>query len=449
MPVELVQDFAWVGILLLIGYFLRSKIRLFQKLFIPASVLGGLVGLLLSKQVLGRFCPFSIDLTPNIGSLATVFLAIVFTTQFLGTKLNKGMAKHSATVFFLNSGIYSLQILVGLAVVLFLMKSNPKVPFGMGMLPFTGWCGGHGMGAAVAPVLETEGVLDANNLISLSNTFATIGMLFGVIFGIIVINICARKGLISSMAGLDSLSADEAKGFVPVKDRRGIVKNVTTNDVMNPIAFHLAIIFAIMFFAYLLLGQIQKIPFFAQANILMTALVVSLIAGFITRRPSVSKYIEPESLNSISGSALEFLIASSVATTNLDIIVSFGKEMVILNVVIAIVTVAYVLVLGRLWHKKHWVEHSLATFGMATGVVATGFLLVRVADPEGKTGAAANFALGNIFSTLLVDMPLLIAFPPIMLASRSAGLGIPAAVCLACTIGGFIFAGITRNVADE
>ena len=91
MPVELIQDFAWTGILLLIGYFLRSKVRLFQKLFIPASVLGGLVGLLLSKQVLGRFCPFSIDLTPNIGSLATVFLAIVFTTQFLGTKLSKNM----------------------------------------------------------------------------------------------------------------------------------------------------------------------------------------------------------------------------------------------------------------------------------------------------------------------------------------------------------------------
>ncbi len=442
MPVELIQDFAWTGILLLIGYFLRSKVRLFQKLFIPASVLGGLVGLLLSKQVLGRFCPFSIDLTPNIGSLATVFLAIVFTTQFLGTKLSKNMAKHSATVFFLNSGIYSLQVFVGLAVVLLLMKSNPKVPFGMGMLPFTGWCGGHGMAAAVAPVLETEGVLDANNLISLGNTFATIGMLFGVIFGIVIINIAARKGLISSMAGINNISRDEAKGFVPFEKRKGIVRNVTTNDVMNPIAFHMAIIFAILFFAYLLLGQIQKIPFFAQANILMTALIVSLIAGFITRRPAVQKYIEPDSLNNISGSALEFLIASSVATTNLDIIVSFGKEMIILNIVMIIVTTVYVLVLGRLWHKKHWVENSLATFGMATGVVATGFLLVRVADPEGKTGAAANFALGNIFSTLIVDMPLLIAFPPIMIASHSAGLGISAAVMIACTIGGFIFSAI-------
>ena len=445
MAVELIQDFAWTGILLLIGYFLRSKIRLFQKLFIPASVLGGLTGLLLSRQVLGRFCPFSIDLTPNIGSLATVFLAIVFTTQFLGTRLSKDMAKHSATVFFLNSGIYSLQVFVGLAVILLLMKSNPNVPFGMGMLPFTGWCGGHGMAAAVAPVLETEGILDANNLISLGNTFATIGMLFGVIFGIVIINIAARKGLISSMAGISNISVNDAKGFVPENERKGIVRNVTTNDVMNPVAFHMAIIFAILFFAYLLLGQIQKIPFFAQANILMTALVVSLIAGFITRRPSIRKYIEPESLNGISGSALEFLICSSVATTNLDIIVSFGKEMVILNLVMIVVTTIYVMVLGRLWHRKHWVENSLATFGMATGVVATGFLLVRVADPEGKTGAAANFALGNIFSTLIVDMPLLIAFPPIMIASHSAGLGISFAVLAACTIGGFIFAGITKR----
>ena len=45
MPVELIQDFAWTGILLLIGYFLRSKVRLFQKLFIPVAVIAGLVGL--------------------------------------------------------------------------------------------------------------------------------------------------------------------------------------------------------------------------------------------------------------------------------------------------------------------------------------------------------------------------------------------------------------------
>ena len=445
MAVELVRDFAWTGILLLVGYFLRSKVKLFQKLFIPASVLGGVFGLLLSEQVLGRFCPFSITLTPNIVSLATVFLAIVFTTQFLGTKMNAKMAKHSTSVFFLNSGIYSLQVLVGLLLVLLLMKSNSNLPFGMGILPFCGWCGGHGIGGAVAPVLETEGILDGNQIMSLSNTFATIGMLLGVIIGIVIINIAARKGKISSFAGMDNFTENEKKGFVPVSERKTLVTNVTTNDVINPVAFHMAIIAAIMFVAYIFLDQIKKIPFFAQTNILMTALIVSLIAGFFTRRPSIAKYIDSTSLTSISGSALEFLIASSIATTNLDIIATYGKEMIILNIVILIVTICYVFFCGKMWHKENWVENSLATFGMATGVVATGFLLVRVADPDGKTGAAANFALGNIFSTLIVDMPLLIAFPPIMMASRGTSIGIVAAVFAACTIGGFVFSAITKN----
>ena len=47
MAVEIIQDFAYGGFLLLIGYFLRSKIKLLQKLYIPASVIGGVVGLLL------------------------------------------------------------------------------------------------------------------------------------------------------------------------------------------------------------------------------------------------------------------------------------------------------------------------------------------------------------------------------------------------------------------
>ena len=88
----------------------------------------------------------------------------------------------------------------------------------------------------------------------------------GVIFGIVIINIAARKGKISSFAGMDNFTENEKKGFVPVSERKTLVTNVTTNDVINPVAFHMAIIAAIMFVAYIFLDQIKKIPFFAQTS---------------------------------------------------------------------------------------------------------------------------------------------------------------------------------------
>ncbi len=37
---DVAHDFAVVSILLAIGYFLRMKVKLFQRLFLPASIIG-------------------------------------------------------------------------------------------------------------------------------------------------------------------------------------------------------------------------------------------------------------------------------------------------------------------------------------------------------------------------------------------------------------------------
>lgn len=49
----ILMDFAWASMLLIIGLFLRAKVGILQKMFIPVAVIGGLVGLLLGSEVLG------------------------------------------------------------------------------------------------------------------------------------------------------------------------------------------------------------------------------------------------------------------------------------------------------------------------------------------------------------------------------------------------------------
>ena len=45
----LLKTMALVGTLLLIGTFLRAKVSLFQNLFLPACVIGGIIGLILGS----------------------------------------------------------------------------------------------------------------------------------------------------------------------------------------------------------------------------------------------------------------------------------------------------------------------------------------------------------------------------------------------------------------
>ena len=44
----LLKTMALVGTLLLIGTFLRAKVSLFQNLFLPDCVIGGIIGLILN-----------------------------------------------------------------------------------------------------------------------------------------------------------------------------------------------------------------------------------------------------------------------------------------------------------------------------------------------------------------------------------------------------------------
>ena len=51
-----------------------------------------------------------------------------------------------------------------------------------------------------------------------------------------------------------------------------------------------------------------------------------------------------------------------------------------------------VLFLSPKLFEEAWFERGIAEFGQATGVTATGLLLLRTVDPENKTVAAASFA---------------------------------------------------------
>lgn len=50
----------YLSFLLILGVFIKSKIKVFQDLFIPASVIGGFIGLILGPEVLGRAFSFSL-----------------------------------------------------------------------------------------------------------------------------------------------------------------------------------------------------------------------------------------------------------------------------------------------------------------------------------------------------------------------------------------------------
>ncbi|MFC2157118.1 hypothetical protein ACFLT9_04715 [Acidobacteriota bacterium] len=52
---RLMVDICWLSLLLLIGKYLRAKLPFLQKLFMPASVIAGFIGLLQGPFIFGKY----------------------------------------------------------------------------------------------------------------------------------------------------------------------------------------------------------------------------------------------------------------------------------------------------------------------------------------------------------------------------------------------------------
>ena len=72
-PWVLLSDLGIISALLLVGKFIRVKVKLIQKLFIPPSLLAGVLGLALGPNGLGW-----LPLSGSMGTYAAVLIALVF-----------------------------------------------------------------------------------------------------------------------------------------------------------------------------------------------------------------------------------------------------------------------------------------------------------------------------------------------------------------------------------
>src|SRR5690625_4266836 len=178
-------DAGLIGILLIIGAGLRAVIKPIQNMMIPASVLAGGLGLLLGPQVLG-WLPFSDQLSTYSSVLiAVVFAAVAMTDDFDIRKLNRNVAGFAAHGVLM----YSLQVALGMAVVLLVLQPLFDSPDALGVVLFASWAGGYGTAAAMGDAFAASNP----EMASLGFTAATVGVTIGIVGGLIQARVAARK----------------------------------------------------------------------------------------------------------------------------------------------------------------------------------------------------------------------------------------------------------------
>ena len=369
--------------LIFIGKVTRMKAPFLQRLYLPSSVVGGAIGLialsLLGERVDAEF----------VGAMRKVpgfLINVVFATLFLGavTPKLKSVLKIAFPQLCLGQIMAWGQYAVGLGLAGFVLSRYCNVPPAFGNLLEIGFEGGHG---TVGGMTESFIAFGWEDGVALGLTVATVGMVLGIVVGMALVNWAHKRGIVRQVMSFGDRKAHERKGIHLADARPSAGVQTVMCDSVDSLAWHLAIVgvsIAIGAGIHALI-PIEGFPLFPLCMI-----------GGILLEGGVRKFggdllVDRVQMERISGASLDYLVVSAVATIRLDVVAENWLPLLVLVVFGSAWSIGVVLYFGPRLFKEAWFERSIADFGQATGVTATGLMLLRTVDPENKTCAAASF----------------------------------------------------------
>ena len=214
-------------------------------------------------------------------------------------------------------------------------------------------------------------------------------MLYGIIVGIVILNIGIRKGWAAAEKS-GNLTKEDYTGILEKENRFSFMRAFTSDIAFDPLTLHFGIVLAIMLLAYGLLEILHMVPLFSGFAIYVPAILISLIFGIIAKRTPIREFIDNKSLAHIGTLALEYLIITAIATMKLDVIMNNAGAILTISLTGLVLTTCILLILPKLWLKTNWLENGMVMFGAWTGSTATGMMLLRISDPELETDAGPN-----------------------------------------------------------
>ena len=416
---------------LMFGNVLRRKIPLFRNCLIPSALLGG--GLLLVVDILCTEI-FGIKIVDNrIMQVVTYHcLAIGFAAMTLKTEKSKHKT-HKAQVLeygALQGGTYMLQAFVGLLITisLFLITryGDNVISYIGGLILPLGF--GQGPGNALSwdiNFTNTAATQFAGNG-SFGLSLASIGFVVASVIGVIYINIHRKK------SGLQVRTSNTTENKIDHTNPNGDeIPDNESIDKFTVQAGFVAFAYALSFGFMCLLGVISDFTNsiawgfnFLWAS--LAAMLIKVVVNKLRKHDIMHRnYINNYQMDRISGFAFDLMIVAGVSAIQINDIKNYILPIIILSVVGAIITYAYIRLVAKECFKGFEHEFFLMSFGTLTGTASNGMILMKEVDPNLKTPTSDLYILSNF--------PAMVMIAPLLLTLAFAGKSLTNAI-IACGI---------------
>lgn len=402
--------------LILLANVLRRKIPFIQNSLMPTAVLAGFIMLLL-RQI--NWLPIDTEFLEIVTyhAIALGFIALALRRP---EKQNDSGALLASKNGALIVSTYMVQALVGLVISLLLAYTiMPDLFKASGILLPMAYGQGPGQANNVGTTYEALGFAGGR---SFGLSLAAAGYLVACVVGVVYMNILNKKGKIKRYKENDIVSGSVTVDTFQDKNEIPVAESIDRLSVQA------ALILLVYLLTYLLtLGIVSLLEAFAPglANMVSTLLwgfnfiVGSLIATLcrtlfknlkkfkLMNRQYQNNYL----LSRLSGVAFDFMIVAGIASIDINDLSGYWLPFLLMAILGGVATHVYLLKMSKILYPDYLYEGYFSMFGMLTGTISSGVLLLREIDPELKTPASNNLITGSSFGIAFgIPVLLLVSF---------------------------------------
>lgn len=416
---ELWNPIIQIGIiagLIILANVLRRKVTFIRNSLMPTAVLAGFILLILrTTGIVTMSMDFLEALTYHM--LALGFIALTLRSPENQTEDGAIIGSKSGALIV---STYLVQAIAGLVVSLALAYTiKPDFFKASGILLPMAYGQGPGQANNVGSSYEALGMTGGQ---SFGLSLAAAGFLCACIVGVIYLNILNRKNIITRIRKKDSVSGSVTVEIFQDNDEIPIAESI------DKLSIQAAIIALLYLLTYLLTAGIVALlemiapglaktlsPLLWGFNFIVGSVVAiacrSLFNGLKKAKLMKRKYLNNYLLNRLSGLAFDIMIVAGIASIDIKELSGNWLPFILMAIIGGVVTFIYLKFMCKRLYKGYEHEGFFSMFGMLTGTLSSGVLLLREIDPDMKTPASNNLITGSSFGIIFgAPMLLLISY---------------------------------------
>ncbi|MBQ1565093.1 MAG: sodium:glutamate symporter [Clostridia bacterium] len=429
---NLIIQVGLIALFLLLANLLRRKIPFFRKSLMPTAVLAGFLFLILRTAGLFIFKAETLEKLPYNPFDTTILETVTYHGIAIGfialsLRVTKKSGEEKSGLVAPKSGAlivstYLVQGIAGLVISLLLFFTfMPNLFAASGILLPMGYGQGPGQANNIGTSFENLGFAGGR---SFGLAIAAAGYLCACIVGVIYINVLARR------KKRERAAHEELSGSVVTVADFQDENEIPIAESLDKFSVQFALVLLVYFITFLVSWGLDALitklaPGVAKTvspllwgfnfiiGTLMAMLTRKVLGVFRKTKAMTRQYQNNYLLSRISGLAFDLMIVCGIASINIEDLSGLWVPFALMAVAGGAVTFFWLKWLSGKIYPSYSEEAFVSMYGMMTGTISSGVMLLREIDPNFRTPAANNLLTGSAFAIVFgAPMLLLVGLAP-------------------------------------